>query len=123
MCRTAFKGPTRDDYVQPAAHYEMAVLSWVEACDPAHFPAGLDDGAPSASAGSAASTAAGEHENGKRSETLDHYRRRKVDECYASLETVAKWEGFVLDARVGMRVQTAMDSVRWLRRKKQWPGA
>lgn len=90
------KGPTKDDYVLAAAHYEIAAENWVEASLPHHWPAGASD------------------------EEVATYRRKKVDGCLEYLEKVAKWEGFVLDARFGMRVQTGLDSARWLKEKKGW---
>ena len=93
LCRAAFKGPTRDDYALPAAHYEMATVAWVEANK--DFPE-------------------------KSPEDLAAFRRLKIDECQATLHKVAKWETFVLDARFGMRVQTGLNTVSWLKAKKGW---
>ncbi|KAK7721130.1 Mitochondrial outer membrane protein iml2 [Diaporthe eres] len=92
--RTLFKGTTRDDYTLPCAHYEMAALAWKEACDPKCWPAAADE--------------------------ADEYRRKKVAESQEYLDHVKTWESFVLDARIGMRVQTGADSIAWLKRKKNW---
>ncbi|KAI3331747.1 breast cancer protein [Xylariaceae sp. AK1471] len=80
--KSAFKGQTKDDYIPPAAHYEMAVLVWVEG--QTNTPA----------------------------ET-----KKKIDDCQSWLDKVAKWEAYLLDGRVGMRVQTGMDTLRWYKRE------
>jgi hypothetical protein len=103
--RLAFKGPTKDDYAQPAATYEMAVLAWVEAENPKLRK-------------QLSSEDAKELEIGEK-ETKE-WRRKKVEECEAWLDKVAKWEAFVLDARIGMRVQTGMDTLRWVKRENGW---
>lgn len=92
--RTLFKGDNRDDWTAPAAHYELAVLAWKESCDPACWP-----------------------EDATQAET---YRRDKVAECDKHLNEVRNWEAFVLDARVGMKVQTGADTIAWLKGKKGW---
>ncbi|KAI1367914.1 outer membrane protein Iml2/Tetratricopeptide repeat protein 39 [Xylaria arbuscula] len=79
--RAAFKGSNKDDYIPPAAHYEMGVLAWAEG-----------------STGTAAET------------------RKKVYDCQSWLDKVARWESYLLDGRIGMRVQTGMDTLRWYRR-------
>ncbi|KAI1111847.1 breast cancer protein [Nemania sp. NC0429] len=78
--KSVFKGSLRDDYIPPSAHYEMAVLTWVEG------------------------------------ETVK--TKKKVQECQAWLDKVAQWEGYVLDGRIGMRVQTGMDTLRWYKREQ-----
>ena len=102
-----FKGPLKDDYLLPCAHYEMAVCAWAEACP----PKGTDIPAFEATQG--------ERPEGER-QTLEEYRKEKVDECQASLEKAAVWDAFVLDARCGMRVQTGLETVKWFRRKMGW---
>jgi hypothetical protein len=92
--RHAFKGATKDDYALPAAHYEMAVIAWDEACNPAAWPADAAE--------------------------ADTYRRQKTNESQSYLDSVARWETFVLDARFGMRVKVGADSIRWLKAKKGW---
>jgi hypothetical protein len=82
ISRSAFKGPTRDDYIPPSAHYEMAVLVWVEG--QANTPA----------------------------ET-----KEKIETCQSWLDKVAGWDAYLLDGRVGMRVQTGMDTLRWYKRE------
>ena len=51
------------------------------------------------------------------------WRRRKLDECQSWLETVSKWEGFILDARLGMRINTGLDTIRWYRKEHGWAAA
>jgi hypothetical protein len=72
----------------------MAVAAWGEACDQRVWPA--------------------------EAEKVEEFRRKKVNECQEYLGHVKTWEAFVLDARIGMRVQTGTDSVAWLKRKKNW---
>ena len=79
-----FKGGHKDDYVLPAATYELGAIAWAECCR-----GGAD-------------------------------RRQKLDECEAQLEKVKAWESFVLDARIGMRVQCGMETLRWFRKKMGW---
>lgn len=43
----------------------------------------------------------------------------KVADCEAWLGKVAKWESYVLDARIGLKVTTALDT---LKRYKQLSG-
>ncbi|KUI53677.1 Mitochondrial outer membrane protein IML2 [Cytospora mali] len=92
--RTQFKGATKDDYSLPCAHYEMAVVAWRQASDPKSWPA--------------------------EAEEVDGYRLKKIEECQEYLDHVKTWEAFVLDARIGMRVQTGTDSIAWLKKKKNW---
>ena len=94
--RALFKGPTKDDYVLPAGYYEAAVILWLQASDPKYFPAGADAAA------------------------VDAYRHKKTNESLALLDKVAKWETYVLDTRIGMKLQTGLDAVKWLKAKKNW---
>ena len=57
--------------------------------------------------------------NGTRDEA-DAFRKEKALECLSLLEKVARWESFILDARMGLRVQTGLDNVRWLISKRGW---
>lgn len=53
----------------------------------------------------------------------EDWLREKTEECQSWLDKVAKWEAFVLDARIGMRVQTATDTLRWYKRERGWTTA
>ncbi|GAP82811.1 putative mitochondrial outer membrane protein iml2 [Rosellinia necatrix] len=84
--KSAFKGSVKDDYIPPSAHYEMAVLAWME----------------------------GQGETA--AET-----KKKVYDCQSWLDKVSKWESYLLDGRIGMRVQTGMDTLRWYKREHGLP--
>ncbi|GAB0137760.1 hypothetical protein EsDP_00006014 [Epichloe bromicola] len=89
---SVFKGGHRDDYVLPVANYELAVIAWARCCSP-----------PGGSPGEVA-----------------EYRRARTDECEEYLGKVKAWESFVLDARVGMRVQSGLETLKWFRKRMGW---
>lgn len=39
-------------------------------------------------------------------------KKSRIAECEDWLNKVAKWESYVLDARIGMKVTTGLDTVR-----------
>ncbi|KAF4446806.1 hypothetical protein F53441_9587 [Fusarium austroafricanum] len=87
--RFAFKGPTKDDYVLAAGVYEKGAIAWSECCN-------APDGTP---------------------EEIAAYRREKYDECVKQMDVAKVWEGFVLDTRIGMRVQSGIETLSWFAKK------
>ncbi|KAF9873637.1 mitochondrial outer membrane protein iml2 [Colletotrichum karsti] len=102
--RAAFKGPTRDEYPMPMAHYEMAAIAWSEACDPKSRKAAADEPADAEA----------------QAKLVSEYRKKKTDECQEWLDKVVAWEAFVFDARLGMRVTAALETLRWFKKKNNW---
>ncbi|KAI0892501.1 hypothetical protein F4806DRAFT_232655 [Annulohypoxylon nitens] len=98
MDKLAFRGANRDDYALPAAHYEMAALAWMEVQKP-ELRGRIDE------------------------DDEEDWLHEKVDECQSWLDKVARWEAFILDARIGMRVQTGMDTITWYKREHGWTAA
>lgn len=74
------------------ATYELGVIAWTQCCNP-----------PEGTANEVAS-----------------YRRQKANQCQEHLEKVKAWETFVLDARVGMRVQSGLETLKWFKKKNDW---
>lgn len=77
MDKTELKGGFRDDWIAPAAHYEMGVICWMR-----RKASGMDQ------------------------------ERTWVKECEAWIETAAKWESYELDARIGIKITTAQDTLK-----------
>jgi hypothetical protein len=94
MDKAVLKGGNKDDYIVPAANYEMAAAAWWDCCDEKKWPADVA--------------------------RVDGYRKEKMEECATYLEKLVKWEAFLLDGRFGLRIQGGLDSVKWLRAKKGW---
>ncbi|KAL7628409.1 Mitochondrial outer membrane protein iml2 [Parahypoxylon ruwenzoriense] len=107
MDKLDFRGATKDDYPLPAANYELAVLAWIEVQNPEARRDVIAEGDTPED----------------REEEEEEWLREKTEECQSWLEKVAAWETFVLDARIGMRVQTGMDTIRWFKRERGWATA
>ena len=90
------KGGLRDDWTAPAAHYEMGVNCWMQRRD------GAEEVGGAAVAGGRAD----------REEQL-------VKECGIWIDRAAKWEAYELDARIGLKIATAQDTLkRWEQKRK-----
>ena len=88
MDRTELKGGLKDNWTAPVAHYEMGVICWKRRAVAAKEGSGLEE------------------------------EERWVRECKEWVEKAAKWEGYELDARFGVKVATAQDTLkRWMEKK------
>ncbi|KAF5019485.1 hypothetical protein F66182_8492 [Fusarium sp. NRRL 66182] len=87
--RIVFKGPTKDDYVLAAGVYEKGAIAWAECCNP---PTGTP-------------------------EEVAVYRRERYDECVKQMDIAKVWEAFLLDTRIGMRVQSGIETLAWFKKK------
>lgn len=87
MDKSDLKGGLRDDWTAPAAHYEMGAVCWMRKADATGGGGGGGKG---------------------RDETS------WVRECEEWVEKAARWEGYELDARIGIKITTAQDTLkRW----------
>lgn len=85
--RNEFKGGFKDDWSCPSAHYEMAVIAWMEKDIPGpNFDANYD---------------------------------KKLTECEQWLDKLTKWESFVMDSRIGLKVTTGLNTVKRTREKRR----
>lgn len=75
--KTELKGGFKDDWIAPAANYEMGVICWMR-----RKASGIDQ------------------------------ERTWVKECETWVETAAKWESYELDARIGVKIATAQDTLK-----------
>lgn len=83
--KAELKGGHRDDWTAPAAHYEMGVVCWMRKAD----SEGNKGGA------------------GKNKDEATWVR-----ECEEWVDKAARWEGYELDARIGIKVTTAQDTLK-----------
>ncbi|KAL7913960.1 hypothetical protein GGI35DRAFT_231059 [Trichoderma velutinum] len=90
--RSVFKGAAKDDYVLPAAIYELGAIAWAECSNPPE---------------------------GEEKEILE-YRRKKMQECEEQINKVKVWEAYVLDARIGMRATSGLETLAWFKKKYGW---
>lgn len=96
--KAELKGVHKDDWTAPAAHYEMGVICWMRRKD-------NGTAAVVAAAGAAVSNQRDEHD-GRKDEAA------WVDECERWVEKSAKWEAYELDARIGIKIATAQDTLK-----------
>lgn len=96
--KNVFKGHLRDNWVLPAAHFELAANLWMER--PSYVPTHASPWDPK--------PAAKEVSEGE----LVSTERKQVQECDEHLEKVAKWESYDLDTRIGLKVTAAREAIR-----------
>lgn len=89
--RAIFKGPSKNDFVLPAATYELGAIAWEECCHP---PSSAEDKLA--------------------------YRKKKLEECEEYLDTVKNWESYLLDMRIGLKVQSGIETIKWFKGKMGW---
>ncbi len=87
--RNVFKGHLRDNWVLPAAHFELAANLWMER--PSYVPTPCFAVGPEPA----------EKEASK--DELVSIEKKQVQECDEHLEKAAKWESYDLDTRIGLR--------------------
>ncbi|TFB02203.1 Mitochondrial outer membrane protein IML2 [Trichoderma ghanense] len=90
--KSVFKGTMKDDYVMPAAIYELGAIAWTECCSPTE---------------------------GQREQLLE-YRRKKMLECEEQINKVKVWEAYVLDTRIGLRATSGLETLAWFKKKNGW---
>ncbi|KAL2756385.1 hypothetical protein ACRALDRAFT_1063652 [Sodiomyces alcalophilus JCM 7366] len=96
--RSLLKGALRDDYAWPMAHYELGVIAWTEAC--------------------AVEVDRDDSDKGDRDASRAKLREcclAKAREAQEHLDVIVRGEAFLFDARLGMRVQTGLETLRWFR--------
>lgn len=120
--KSLFKGNFKDDWTCPTAHYEMAANIWMERH--AYTPIGSstnppdspDEGGCNQPSENVDSTPADVVKNGTTAsgDSIAAQDREKVKECKEWLDKVSRWEAFELDARVGLKVTTAQETINRL---------
>ena len=108
-----FKGHLKDDWTCPTAHYEMASNLWMErySYQPVRGEAIQISGEKNG-VGSPDKPSANGANGNDISESQEAHDRAKVRECRELIEKVARWEAFDLDARVGLKVATAAETIK-----------
>ena len=85
--KAEFKGGFKDDWPPPVAHYEMGVICWMR-----------------------------RQESNESSNRAEHEESEEewVRECEQWIDKAARWESYVLDTRIGVRIATAQGTLkRW----------
>lgn len=126
--RNIFKGHLKDDWTCPTAHFEMAANLWMErycyresdgpsldgnSTKSTKSPRHSEDEQPKSPASKASSLTAKEVAGGEGDwENHDEHDRHKAIECKDWLDKASKWESYDLDARVGLKITIAEETVR-----------
>ncbi|OJJ49674.1 hypothetical protein ASPZODRAFT_128173 [Penicilliopsis zonata CBS 506.65] len=101
--KSLFKGNLKDDWILPVAHFEMAANLWMER--PTYIAAHGPSVKPPSSSDSNSSTSTIE-------EMDSSLEKRKVRECKEHIDQAAKWESYEMEARVGIKVTSALDAIQ-----------
>lgn len=104
--KSIFKAHLKDDWVLPAAHFEMAANLWMERPTYQRIH-GLSDSLEKSD-----NTLTASSSNAEKKPTTTE--KEQVHECKEHLQHAARWESYELDARIGLKVTAAMEAVnKW----------
>jgi hypothetical protein len=87
--KSLFKGNLKDDWVLPAAHFEMAANVWMER-----------------------PTYQSLHRLSADVSEKPEQERKLVQTCKEHLDHAARWDSYELDARIGLKVTAALEAVQ-----------
>lgn len=114
--KAELKGGFKDDWTAPAAHYEMGVICWMRKKDKKHTSLSSSSPPsnnlnPNRESESTAAAAAVVDDN-QSNEEVDW-----VKQCESWIDKAARWESYELDARIGLKITTAQDTLKnyWTR--------
>ncbi|KKY19997.1 putative mitochondrial outer membrane protein iml2 [Phaeomoniella chlamydospora] len=137
--KTNFKGPLRDDWPQPVAHYEMGVNYWMERSQyqreygtqlVVNNVDDLDLSLLSEKDPRTMTSTTAETETETETETNPNVRsrtssipldiekdRKLVSSCKSHIEKARNWESYGLESRIGIKVTNAVDAIgKWEKR-------
>ncbi|KAJ6006269.1 Outer membrane protein IML2 mitochondrial/Tetratricopeptide repeat protein 39 [Penicillium sp. IBT 35674x] len=108
--KSLFKGHLHDNWVLPAAHYEMAANLWMErpTYRALHGTSGTAQTSQNAENPNLSFTQSGSPDTSEVTEA----ERKLVRDCKQHLETAAKWESYEMEARVGLKVTAGKDALQ-----------
>jgi hypothetical protein len=104
--KSLFKGHLKDDWVHPVAYFEMAANLWMER------PSYLTLHEPSAAVTLTETAGRPSSGDSKAGNGNSEVEKQMVHECKEYLDHAARWEGYELDARIGLKVTAANEAVR-----------
>lgn len=119
--KTLFKGPLKDDWTAPTAHYEMAVNLWMQRSQYIReYGAGIPDPSTDHIAVSSQQSpshgrklAEGQARNLHEFLDFDIQKDAKlVSECREWIDKASNWGRYDLDSRAGIKITTAADALR-----------
>ncbi|KAJ5946546.1 Outer membrane protein IML2 mitochondrial/Tetratricopeptide repeat protein 39 [Penicillium verhagenii] len=108
--KAIFKAHLHDNWVLPAAHFEMAANLWMArpTYKALHGSSGVTRTSQDADEPDRLSTES--HNTGTSGDT--EAEKKLVRDCKLHLETAAKWESYEMEARVGLKVTAGIEAVQ-----------
>ncbi|KAJ5630835.1 Inclusion body clearance protein iml2 [Penicillium longicatenatum] len=108
--KALFKSHLNDNWVLPAAHYEMAANLWKErpTYRALHGSSGIAQTSQNADKPDRSFTESGSPGTSE----VTKAEKKLVHDCKHHLETAAKWESYEMEARVGLKVTAGKEAVQ-----------
>ena len=117
--RSQFNAAHAEDCIYPQALYEVAAQQWTLCCNPP-FQAGDNKDTLPGSVRDLLKDLSSGNDNMVTAADVDAYQRLKTEECEKYLTRVRNYGSYCLDARVGMKVQSGFETLKWWKAKKGW---
>lgn len=108
--KSLFKSHLHDNWVLPAAHYEMAANLWTER--PTHRALHGSSGLAQTSTNAEKTDRSFTEPGNPGTSDVTEAERKLVLDCKQHLETAAKWESYEMEARIGLKVTAGKEAVQ-----------